>query len=654
MRPAARPASSAPSPESPDSRASESPSSVEVEHLVLDAGHRAPAGDHVPALHDAVGVLGGRAVERLRGGRAPVGEQLGLLGVGQPDAADVAARVVGEVEPAEHEPLLDGLELRDPVLVQRGERVALAAVLGRARRALATDVGEPCTRLRAEVVEPPVELVDDHLLAGQLVVHACHVGVLRSAGSTRPCVCARARRRETRGARSGRPLSAVRGLARTHPSGWGCRSLARASSDGRPYSSVHTTRGAPVIQRPRRRAREAATASPTATGDARAAAPAGRGRRGRRRPRRASSCVDAGLDVDDDLGPHARPGDRPARRRPSRPRPVRPRPARPRPARRRRASPRSSGCSPAARRRSWSSRAWPGVDVGLRRRRRRRPGLPGQGRGGPELLAPVRAVRDPAPQAGGDRPRAVPQPRPRRGGQPARARAAADAVWSDERLEVRVGYRAGPRRRARRRLLRRRRASGRHGPGAGRRRLRARARRGCARRDAADRLADAGPGRHPGRPRSSTCSNACWWPSAADPRSSPRWRCSPSRRTARSVDLYLAGHPAPHRARGARRASCRPTAAGARSASRCPARGRPCASTCRTPGGSCCTPTACSRRRSAGDPDASARPGLLALIDRALADGADDLVDRLLHDVRELHGGDLVDDAAVVVVGWRP
>jgi len=51
------------------------------------------------------------------------------------------------------------------------------------------------------------------------------------------------------------------------------------------------------------------------------------------------------------------------------------------------------------------------------------------------------------------------------------------------------------------------------------------------------------------------------------------------------------------------------------------------------------------------------KAGLLALVDAALAaDGeteADGLVNRVLHDVRVLHGGDLVDDAAVVVVGWR-
>jgi serine phosphatase RsbU (regulator of sigma subunit) len=54
-----------------------------------------------------------------------------------------------------------------------------------------------------------------------------------------------------------------------------------------------------------------------------------------------------------------------------------------------------------------------------------------------------------------------------------------------------------------------------------------------------------------------------------------------------------------------------------------------------------------------GGPERVGKAGLLTLVDRALEDGADDIVDRLLREVRELHGGDLVDDAAVVVVGWQ-
>ncbi|WP_082515826.1 PP2C family protein-serine/threonine phosphatase [Cellulomonas sp. Leaf395] len=50
--------------------------------------------------------------------------------------------------------------------------------------------------------------------------------------------------------------------------------------------------------------------------------------------------------------------------------------------------------------------------------------------------------------------------------------------------------------------------------------------------------------------------------------------------------------------------------------------------------------------------DRLGKTGLLRIVDGAVA-APGDLVDRVLHDVRELHGGDLVDDAAVVVLGWR-
>jgi serine phosphatase RsbU (regulator of sigma subunit) len=57
-----------------------------------------------------------------------------------------------------------------------------------------------------------------------------------------------------------------------------------------------------------------------------------------------------------------------------------------------------------------------------------------------------------------------------------------------------------------------------------------------------------------------------------------------------------------------------------------------------------------------GGPERLGKAGLLAVVDRALTDDTPvqelDLVDRVLHDVRTLHGGDLVDDAAAVVLGW--
>lgn len=66
-----------------------------------------------------------------------------------------------------------------------------------------------------------------------------------------------------------------------------------------------------------------------------------------------------------------------------------------------------------------------------------------------------------------------------------------------------------------------------------------------------------------------------------------------------------------------------------------------------------------------GGRDRLGKAGLLAVVDGALAaehsrhkvgpadDGAPaDVVGRVLHEVRALHGGDLVDDAAVVLLGW--
>nr|WP_246280725.1 SpoIIE family protein phosphatase [Cellulomonas humilata] len=50
--------------------------------------------------------------------------------------------------------------------------------------------------------------------------------------------------------------------------------------------------------------------------------------------------------------------------------------------------------------------------------------------------------------------------------------------------------------------------------------------------------------------------------------------------------------------------------------------------------------------------DRLGKTGLLRVVDGAVA-AQGDLVEQVLHDVRQLHGGDLVDDAAVVVLGWR-
>jgi serine phosphatase RsbU (regulator of sigma subunit) len=46
------------------------------------------------------------------------------------------------------------------------------------------------------------------------------------------------------------------------------------------------------------------------------------------------------------------------------------------------------------------------------------------------------------------------------------------------------------------------------------------------------------------------------------------------------------------------------------------------------------------------------KAGLLALVDETLATVPDGVVDEVLHEVRRRHGGELVDDTALVVLGW--
>ena len=69
-----------------------------------------------------------RAVERLRSGRPPVDERaLPVRGIGEPDAADVARRPVGVVEPAEAQPRAGGGQRADPLRPAVHGDVALPA-----------------------------------------------------------------------------------------------------------------------------------------------------------------------------------------------------------------------------------------------------------------------------------------------------------------------------------------------------------------------------------------------------------------------------------------------------------------------------------------------------------------------------------------------
>jgi hypothetical protein len=94
--------------------------------------------------------------------------------VGEPDPADVMAVAAGHVEPAETQSGLDRVQLGQPVLVHRRERVPFAAILRRAAALAPPYFGQPLPGLVAQQVQPviepgemcllPLDLVD---LAGQ-------------------------------------------------------------------------------------------------------------------------------------------------------------------------------------------------------------------------------------------------------------------------------------------------------------------------------------------------------------------------------------------------------------------------------------------------------------------------------------------------------
>ena len=91
-----------------------------------------------------------------------------MVGVGEPDASDVVGGAVGEVEPAEGETLLDGVQLGEAVLVEGGEGVALGAVLRGPGRPAAACASQPLGGLRPQHVEPGVLAVDGCLLLAEV------------------------------------------------------------------------------------------------------------------------------------------------------------------------------------------------------------------------------------------------------------------------------------------------------------------------------------------------------------------------------------------------------------------------------------------------------------------------------------------------------
>ena len=144
-----------------------------VEQLVLDADHlRAGAAQH-PAAYDVLR-LGGRGLVEHRGRRrAPVDQQRVAVGVAQADPADVARGRVAlgtQVEAAEDQPLVRGVELGDALGGLEDHRVALdqPALVTEPAAAVAL-AGQLLGRARG-LLELDVHPVDEGLLLRDLVL----------------------------------------------------------------------------------------------------------------------------------------------------------------------------------------------------------------------------------------------------------------------------------------------------------------------------------------------------------------------------------------------------------------------------------------------------------------------------------------------------
>ena len=149
---------------------------TEVEDLVVQRGHRAAAGGDVPAAAQSHGGVTGGQVEGAGDVRAPVDQHRGALGVvgAQPDPADVVVGAGGEVDPAEAERAVDGVERGEQPGALGDEDVALEPGL-QGGAALRERVGDPRLGVPAQGVHPRVQLVDEFLLPAQFIVRVVAV-----------------------------------------------------------------------------------------------------------------------------------------------------------------------------------------------------------------------------------------------------------------------------------------------------------------------------------------------------------------------------------------------------------------------------------------------------------------------------------------------
>jgi hypothetical protein len=140
----------------------------QVEHVVVQAHYLPARGVQVTAAGHAVPLLRGGAVERLRGAGAPVDQQLVVILAAQADPADVEPVALLEVQAAEAQVPLRGVQLRAPVDVLLCEHLALRPPLVVLRRRAEAHLGEPPGSAGPQRVQPLVQHRDVRLLLCQL------------------------------------------------------------------------------------------------------------------------------------------------------------------------------------------------------------------------------------------------------------------------------------------------------------------------------------------------------------------------------------------------------------------------------------------------------------------------------------------------------
>ncbi len=143
---------------------------VLVEQVVADLLDAPPEGADDAAAGDLLAVDGGGAVEGRGGGGAPVHQERPVLGVAHAEAADVADAAVVEVQAAEHEPFVLGVEVGDAAGGAVDEHVALELGAGHGRVAVGESRVAVALGVGAEHVDAVVDAVDDLLLDRDLLL----------------------------------------------------------------------------------------------------------------------------------------------------------------------------------------------------------------------------------------------------------------------------------------------------------------------------------------------------------------------------------------------------------------------------------------------------------------------------------------------------